>query len=343
MISKLSSIFYAVLVCVAFISCNGGKENELADQNNVSVDTLSEKVKELNGRILKDPNNPDLYKERADYYLRNKDVDAALADITRALKIDSTKSAYYLTLSDIYFSANKTKDSKLALEKCIFIDSKNVAAMMKLAELYLYVKKNQESINYINMALKVDRYNAKAYFMKGMNFKEIKDTVNTISSMMTAVEQDQQYYDAYIQLGILHAAKKNKLAVDYYDNALRIRPNSTEALYDKAKYYQDVKDFDNASMVYQMLLKTDSTYKNAYFNLGVIHLINDKKYDEAIHYFNRAVRFDDKYVEAYYALGSCYQAKGDSKKATENYGIALQLNPDYMPAIEAMNSIQVKR
>ena len=83
--------------------------------------------------------------------------------------------------------------------------------------------------------------------MKGMNYKEIKDTAKAISSMQTAVEQDQTYYSAYIQLGILCAAQKNPLAVQYYKNAMRIQPNSTEAWYDLGKYYQDVKDWAQAT------------------------------------------------------------------------------------------------
>src|SRR6185369_1058886 len=150
---------------------------------------------------------------------------------------------------------------------------KNVDAMLKLAELYFYVKKYDKSIEYINMALKINKYNAKAYFMKGMNYKEIKDTAKAISSMQTAVEQDQTYYNAYMQLGILNAAQKNPLAVQYYKNALRIQPNSTEAWYDIGKYYQDVMDWTQASEAYATLLKIDPKYKNAFYNLGVINLV----------------------------------------------------------------------
>ena len=58
-----------------------------------------------------------------------------------------------------------------------------------------------------------------------MKYKDLGDTAKAISSMQTAVEQDQQYYNAYMQLGILCAAQRNKLAVDYYKNALKVIPN----------------------------------------------------------------------------------------------------------------------
>lgn len=343
---KIKTFFYLLFflpVCITILgSCgrdNIGAETKKADS---ASQNGSEELKQLNTQILAQPGNADLYYQRANYYLNLKKYEASLADMEKALKIDSSKASYFLTLSDLYFVSNKTGNAKTALEKCISLDPQNVDAMLKLAELYLYVRKHEQSMKFINMALKVNQYNAKAYFMKGMNYKELKDTARAISSMQTAVEQDQQYYNAYIQLGLLCAAKKNPLAVHYYKNAIRIQVNSEEAWYNLGKCYQDMHEWDNAIQTYTNLLEIDANNKNAHYNMGVINLVNFKKYDLAISHFTGAIQIDPKYVQAYYGRGVCYHAKGDIKQAAIDFQSCLDINPKYEPAQISLKELKVR-
>lgn len=335
-----------VLVCrllmpaavLVLCSCGGNSGNSSDSQ--VVADTANKSLEELNKKILDDPNNAALYHARAKQHIERKDLEAALKDMERALKLDSSKVVYYHTMSDIYFFGNRTGESKKTLEKLVALDPNDVDALLKLAELHAYVDKNQESIDYINKALKIDQHNAKGYFLKGMNFKRLGDTAKAISSMQTAVEQDQQYYAAYVQLGLLCAAQKNALALDYYNNALRISPQSSEVLYNKAKFMQDMGDYKNAVSVYEQLLKIEPSNKFAVYNLGAIVLVEKKDFKTALGYFDKAIQIDPKYAEAYFARGACYQELGDKKKALEDYKLALQMDPQYTAAAEAVSSLQ---
>lgn len=341
MINKLLYFFLVATFAVAITSCgNSGDNSQTTANDSTAVDTTAAGLAELNKKILNDPNNPDLYHQRAQYYFKkSQDAEAAIADMGRAIKLDSTKAPYYLTLSDLFFSVNQTGNAKQALEKAIEADPQNTEAMLKLAELYLYVKKYQESIDYINMALKVDQYNARGYFMKGMNYKEIGDTAKAVSSMETAVEQDPQYYAAYVQLGLLHAAKKNPLAESYYNNALRVKPNSKEVIYNKGKFYQDMQNHEAALATYNQLLQLDPAHKYAHFNIGVIQL-EQKAYEEALKHFDTAIQIDPQYKEAFYGRGVTYEAMGDVKRAASDYGMALQIDPQYTPAMNSLRGLR---
>jgi tetratricopeptide (TPR) repeat protein len=335
----IRTITVALLTGLFLTSCgDNNKTITSGGTDSVSV-SISPELKEINSEILADPANPELYHKRAKYHLSAKSFDEGLADMSRVLNIDSTKAEYYLTLSDLYFSVNSSGQAKEALEKCISIDPQNAGAILKLAELYLYVSKNDKSIEYINQALRIDKYNAKAYFMKGMNFKDLKDTARAISSMQTAVEQDQQYYNAYMQLGILCAGKNDKIAVEYYKNAIRIQPKSIEAWYALGKYYQDVQDWKNAIGAYTTLLSFDNN-KNAMYNLGVIYLVGAKEYNKAIEHFTGAINIDPKYAEAYYGRGVCYQTMGESKKAAAEYQSCLAIDPEHLAAKKALQQLK---
>ncbi len=329
---------------ILFASCGNNATTSKTNSNDSLKVKVPEALAKLNEQIVGEPNNADLLHERAQYYLNDKKFDLGFEDMKRVMILDSSKAPYFITLSDLYFVTNQTGNSKAALEKCLSLDDKNIDAMLKLAELYFYVKKHDECFKYLNMALKIDKYNSKAYFMKGMNYKEIKDTAKAISSMQTAVEQDQTFYNAYIQLGILNAAQKNRVAIDYYKNALRVQPNSTEALYNLGKFYQDIKDYKNAYVYYKTVVKIDPKNKFAYFNMGAMDL-SDKKTITAtsLASFTSAITIDPKYVDAYYGRGICYQMMGDKKDAILDFQTCLSIDPTYEPASRALLELSGKK
>jgi tetratricopeptide (TPR) repeat protein len=329
---RITYAFFFLLFSTLVLSSCGDDSKPAVTARDTTTNQVSDTLKKLNDAIAADPENAEALYARAKYYVSKKDYHNSYIDMKEVLKIDSSKAPYYLTLSDVYFFTNKTGASKTALEKAIALDDKNIDALLKLAELYLYVSKSEKSIEYINKALKIDQYNAKAYFMKGMNYKDLKDTAKAISSMQTAVEQDQNYYHAYMQLGILCAAKKNPIAIQYYKNAIRIVPNSTEAWYAIGKFYQDAGDWENAITTYNALISARTQNKYASYNLGVIYLVNLKKYQLALEHFTEALKIDPNYVEAYYGKGVTYHALGDEKQAMDSYQQCLRINPDYKPA-----------
>jgi tetratricopeptide (TPR) repeat protein len=329
----ISGIIYLLTSCAN----NSGEGSRQVIQTPTTA-VVPEDLQKLNEKIKKDSSSASLYYARAKYYLNTRDFNASLIDMSRVMKLDSMKPDYYITLSDIYLFGNHTGKSKDALEKCLSLDPNNTDAMLKMAELYFYVKKYQESINFINGALKINNYMARAYFLKGLNFKEGGDTSKAISNLVTATEQDPDYFAAFAELGAIYAAKKNKLAIGYFDNALRINPKSLETLYNKGKFYQDEKNWDNAVNAYQELLKIEPQYKHAHYNLGAIALVSKSSYDEAIKHFSDAINLDPKYVEAYYARGTCYFQKGDMPKAKIDYQTAVQINPNFEPAVDALKA-----
>lgn len=339
---RLNPFFILLFVIQAILLASCGNTNTTTGTAIVdsSVAKIPEQLRALNEQLQSNPDNADLYHSRAKYYYENQRFSEGLADMLRATSIDSTKAPYYLTLSDLYFVNNQTSRTKVALEKALQLDDKNTDAMLKLAELYLYVRKHEQSIQYINDALKINKYNAKAYFMKGMNYKELGDTARAISSMQTAVEQDQQHYNAYMQLGMLCAATKNKLAADYYKNAIKINP-SAEAHYSLAKYYQDTRAFDKALDAYNDLVTAHPKNINAFYNMGVIQLAELKKYDLAVQYFTTAIGINPKYVEAYYGRGLSYQYSGNINKAVTDFQACLSIDPNFAPAITALKQLSL--
>ena len=283
----------------------------------------------LNDEIVAHPENAALYFRRSEIFMQKNNIKQAFDDINKAVTIDTTKIDYFLALADICFKGLQIQKSIDAYKKAISINPKSTEAHMKLSELYLYLKAYPSCLSEANEALKIDRNIAKAYFIKGFAYKETGDTSKAISSFQTAVEIQSDYYDAYIQLGNIEAARKHKIALQYYNNALRLQPNSTEALYNRGLLFQNMGELDKAIIDYTFILKIDNRYADAHYNLGYIDLAYLKNYKSAITHFTDAIRVNSQYAEAFYNRGVALELSGDSKSAEKDYRQALSIVPTF--------------
>lgn len=339
---RLLGVFVALVLLISSCKNSSNKEEnkDVVKKDTLSAEVNSKELQSLNDILKQDPNNAHNYYKRGKVYFGFKDYAAAAADAKRALGIDSLKTdSFYILFCDANFAAGKTRLAKETLERCVKNIPTSTKGYLKLAELYFFVKKYKEAIANINDALKIDQTIALGYFMKGMCYKEAGDSTLALSSFQTACEQDDKYYDAFVETGRLLATKKNPLCIEYFNNALRIKPQSTETIYFVAKFYQDTKRIPQAIDAYNKLLTIDKKDKHALYNLGVINYVYLKDIEKAKGYFTQAIDADGDYAEAYLARGICFEDLKNKPDAEADYKMAVQVKPNFEPAIEKLNTL----
>lgn len=340
---RISSAAFVLFSCL-FFSCGNSTEVTVSKNENLRADSLSFKLnspelKAINAELLKDPSNAANYSKRALIYLKLGQLPEATGDAIRSVKIDSLKVEYYLILADIYFAQNKTKLSKETLEMIEKKFPENTEAQLKLAELFFLVQDYQSALDHANKALKVDNGLAQAYFLKGNIYRESGDTAKAISNLITTIEQDNKFVHAFQDLGVIYGARKNPIAFDYYNNALKLNPENTEVKYGIAKLLQDLGKTDEAITEYEKLAVKEGSCTNCMYNLGVIYLETKKDNKKALEFFTKTIAADPNYLEAYLARGLTYARMKDKNSAKADYEMCLRIEPNYGPAVKGMNEL----
>jgi tetratricopeptide (TPR) repeat protein len=231
--------------------------------------------------------------------------------------------------ADVQLKKENFSASFSCLEKARALDSTNIEVNLKLSQFYLFLKQWEPAIARANDALKVDRTNAKAYFLKGMAFKDFGDTTKAISNFQTAIEQDANFYEPFIQLGLISTAKHDSSALAYYNNALLLKPASTEALYGKAWFYQSHGKWNPALELYQLIPSDATQYFSAQYNCGYL-FFNAKDYKRALKFFNEAAKY--KIPKAQYMKGLTFDAIGQKDSAQFYYRRCLAIDSTYAEA-----------
>jgi tetratricopeptide (TPR) repeat protein len=237
--------------------------------------------------------------------------------------------------------------SKFHYEYILEKDTANTGALIGLSKLYALLDNPAAANAHISTALEINPNLAEAYFMRGIIYRtDYYDTGRkeswdrAVSSFQTTVEQDPDYYSAYIEMGVMYDQIKSDLALEYYNSALDIYPESQEAWYNIGMYHQTRGEVDQALTAYKKINAIDSTWADPYYNQGYIHLVLTEKLDSAIHYLILATDRDPMYFQAYNNLGLAYELSGDIPNAKKYYQKAIDANPDFQLAKDNLNSLR---
>ncbi len=332
---SIAALLFAAIGCDRPSENAGNPEEPTADEAPEGIAQLDSLSKLLGSS----PADPQLLNERAKVFLQIGELNLAVADVGRALLIDSTRAEYFLTISDVYFRMGEPKRCKNALLKARKLQPDDPEPLHRLAQFELYLKNYQQSISYANDMLGSDARDDRPFMIKGLCYKELGDTSKAIHNYLEAISENPENYDAYVELGVLHWSKGDPLAEQYLKAALDIRPEAIDALYALGMHYQDADKLNDALETYARILAMDSTYRSAHFNIGYIKYQYLQLYNEALLSFDRAVKTDSQYYQAIYMRGLCYEAKGDVNRAKREYSYAIEVNPNYRKAAEGLRRI----
>lgn len=313
---------------------------EASKQQEQELSSWEKQIQQIDSLLAKNPKNDSLWAERAIVFLSANQIDSAYSSVSKALLINSNVSKYHVILSDLYLARNSVNNCRDALLRAIDLDDENIEALSKLSELYFLIGDYEKSFVYLNKITDIDPNNARAYFMKGYGLLEQGDTSRAIAAMQRATQADPNYYEAFLKLGQLLSNKDLQLSDEYFKAALRIHPNSEEALYIYAYHLQNTNRIDQAIEQYQKLLTLNPINKFAYYNLGYIYLVYKNDFNKSIYNFTKSIEIDSTYAEAYYNRGLAYELLGDKENAISDYKTSLKYKTNFDKAIQRINKLQ---
>lgn len=113
----------------------------------------------------------------------------------------------------------------------------------------------------------------------------------------------------------------------YFNNALELKPNDSEAFYSRAMVKSILKDTAGALRDYDKAIALDPKYRQAYGNRGA-EKDEQGDYDGAIKDYNKAIELAPDSPVAYFNRGNTKYRKGDKKGACADWNKAKELGDE---------------
>lgn len=303
---------------------------------------MDPELAELNQLLEKEPENDSLLYRRGAVYFNLEGYDEALKDLGNAIRLDSMQPQYYHLMAEVLLQYGRPNDSRRALDVLqtaarLFPD--RIPTLLKLSKFQLIVQQHNEALTTIDAILRREPQNAEAYFMAGRVALDMKDTTRAINMLKKSVQFNSDNADAWRFLGRIYSEKNNPLAIQYFDNALRVDSTDLESREFKAVFYKRRGEFDKAFAIYRDIIVRNPDYSNAYFDVGMIYLEQDSL-QKAYDHFNISIKTDPLFVMAYYYRGLTAELMGNKEAALADYRQANKMSPNYPEPKEALERLE---
>lgn len=167
-------------------------------------------------------------------------------------------------------------------------------------------------------------------FRKGLGFWDLAMLEEAIREFEKVVELEPNFIFGHFCLGLAYSQKSlNSKALSKLRlvKALSRDPQLNAFVYNSmGNIYAGEKKYDEALNEFTKAVEEDPSFYNGYFNAGAI-CFNQHRYNEAIEYFEKAKEALPFDWEVCYCLGRAYTLAGNPQKGLHNLKKALSLNP----------------
>ena len=145
---------------------------------------------------------------------------------------------------------------------------------------------------------------------------------------------------------ILVRFPQNRRAKEGYDKLqstkiLKSPHQTSELLQD---HLQELINLYNQGRFEEVLLKAKELLPLFPKNVDLLNILGAtnvvfQKFDEAIHFYKRALKVEPGYPGTYLNIGTAFKRKGDVDAALESYQKATEIKPDYAEAFYNMGNV----
>jgi len=171
-----------------------------------------------------------------------------------------------------------------------------------------------------------------AWAMLGEAYGWLEQTTKAIEAYQQALRINPESAEAWNNLGVEYAqAGQTAKAIEAHQQALRINPEDADAWHALGVKYAQAGQTAKAIEAYRQALRINPEDADAWYNLGNAYGKAGQTTKE-IEALQQALRINPEHANAWNNLGVVYGDAGQTTKAIEAHQQALRINPEYAKA-----------
>ena len=158
-----------------------------------------------------------------------------------------------------------------------------------------------------------------------------REAIDTLVALTEEVP-DQLYYYARLA-ALLEGLGEVDAALSHYQRLLQRRPGYAAAHYNMALLYRNDRRFTEALEEYDAAIRHGiDNVQEVWSNMGVVNS-ELRRADKAREMYERALEIDPEYIPALFNLAGLFEEMGERQQATDLYKKILDLNPRHWDAL----------
>jgi len=281
-----------------------------------------------------------IYSELA---IQTKNFEEAISHIKKLINDNGDSSLLKSKLGILYHSSGNSKKGEEVLKLLFDKNELNGQHSLALFEIYFDNKDN------INAAKVSDRMIAslpedwRGYYSRSLVFMDESDYESAVSILAPVSETFSNIFSVQYILGLCYSRiKMNDEAIDFYNRALTISPNSINVLHSIAILYDDIGEWVKSDKIYDQLIDNDPKDAQAFNNYAYSLVERNKDLKRALVYAKKAVELEPKNPSYLDTIGWAYFKMDDLKRAKKYIRQSIEIQDDNSVVLEHFGDILMK-
>jgi tetratricopeptide (TPR) repeat protein len=259
-------------------------------------DKLELAEKELNKLYLIDPNNEEIFIQKATIFSKRDEHQKAIEVLKVALSISNEKADIYSLLGIEYLYLEDFEAAKTAYKNCLLEDDQDYAALYNIIYCFDFLEQPDEAIGFINEFLENNPYSEVAWHQLGKQYLHKNDFKKALAAFDFAIISDDTFIGAYFEKGkILEQQKKYNEAIENYLITLEFEDPTSFAYLRIGNCYEKIKNKELAIQYYYKTVHEDPLLDKGWEAITDFYY-KQKNNQKALYYINKAIEIDGQNI-----------------------------------------------
>jgi len=198
--------------------------------------------------------------------------------------------------------------------------------------LNLYKEKKYNS--FIKSGLKLLKKNPKNYqltYLIGLSYVNLQNYAEAEKYFDKLLYVQKKPEIFFIQANIHKQLKKYDSAISYFEKAIQLNPNFSEAYNNLGNTKKRIGKIDEAIFCFEKAIQLKENNIEAYLNLANIYKEN-KHFNKLIKVYEKILSFNQNDLKTLYNLGSAYLFLGNISKGKYYFEKIIKINSNHIPS-----------
>ncbi|XP_060594169.1 uncharacterized protein LOC132748578 isoform X2 [Ruditapes philippinarum] len=269
-----------------------------------------------------------------------------IQDFNRALAINPTIFQAYLSRACYYGGKGNYTKAILNCNEAIKLQPNSVRAFLYRGALKYHIKAYELAIKDLSKAASIDSTCALAYFNRAVCYQENRDYQKALTDYgIVLLLGDSLKLKVLINRGLLYFEKQDYLNALYdFKLSANMNPNDHKILHTLGLCFHKLGRLQEAVKTFTLCVKSQPFFLDGIIARGNVYM--DFGHEKGLRYamrdYQRVLRFDAMNLPARVNLAYTLQVSGHFMQAWRQFTTAIDLKPNYKPALEGRSIINLQ-
>jgi putative PEP-CTERM system TPR-repeat lipoprotein len=254
-----------------------------------------------------------------------KDLNAAVAEIEEAIKLEPERGATYANLGVLEVGRGRWDAAETAFKKAIELDQRSAQAHLALANFYWAGRRVNDAEQALKRALALDPENT-LVLRATANFAMAQNRPDEAETHLKKIAEVTKAPEAVIALADFYIARKDEATARNLLQSLESSVAATPVAIRVAALDHAAGRKDSAYAKLEQVLASDKANLQALLVKSTM-LLSDGRRDEALSAAEQATQANPESTAAFFTLGRVQTARNQADAAIAAFTEALRLNP----------------